>query len=77
MRLLDKACIQEILEVCREKANLNNFNSEHASIYRNLKNLLCQLINLSKKINMIQMPTLKMMQIENKDQNNTVKCNRM
>ena len=47
----DKACIQEVLQFCSDKVNPDNFNSEDPSIDSNLKNLLCQLNNLSEKEN--------------------------
>ena len=46
-----KTCIQEILPFCNKKINLNKINLGNAGIDPNLKNLLCQLNNLSEKEN--------------------------
>ena len=46
-----KTCIQEILPFCNKKINQNIINLGNAGIGSNLKNLLCQLNNLSQKEN--------------------------
>ena len=46
-----KTCIQEILPFCNKKINPNKINLGNAGIDPNLKNLLCQLNNLSEKEN--------------------------
>ena len=46
-----KTCIQEILTFCNKKINPNKINLGNAGIDPNLKNLLCQLNNLSEKEN--------------------------
>ena len=46
-----KTCIQEILPFCNKKINQNIINLGNAGIDPNLKNLLCQLNNLSEKEN--------------------------
>ena len=46
-----KFCIQEILPFCNNKINPNKINLGNAGIDPNLKNLLCQLNNLSEKEN--------------------------
>ena len=46
-----KTCIQEILSFCNKKINPNKINLGNAGIHPNLKNLLCQLNNLSEKEN--------------------------
>ena len=44
-----KTCIQEILLFCNKKINPNIINLGTAGIDPNLKNLLCQLNNLSEE----------------------------
>ena len=44
-----KTFIQEILPFCNKKINPNEINLGNASIDPHLKNLLCQLNNLSEK----------------------------
>ena len=46
-----KTCIKEILPFCNKKINPNKINLGNAGIHPNLKNLLCQLNNLSEKEN--------------------------
>ena len=46
-----KTCIQEILSFCNKKINPNKINLGNAGIDTNLKNLFCQLNNLSEKEN--------------------------
>ena len=46
-----KTCIQEILPFCNKKINPNIIKLGNAGIDPNLKNLLCQLNNLSEKEN--------------------------
>ena len=46
-----KTCIQDIFPFCNKKINLNRINLGNASIGPDLKNLLCQLNNLSEKEN--------------------------
>ena len=46
-----KTCIQEILPFCNKKINQNIITLGNAGIDPNLKNLLCQLNNLSEKEN--------------------------
>ena len=46
-----KTCIQKILPFCNKKINQNIINLGNAGIGSNLKNLLCQLNNLSQKEN--------------------------
>ena len=46
-----KTCIDEILPFCNKKINPNKINLGNAGIDPNLKNLLCQLNNLSEKKN--------------------------
>ena len=55
-----RTCIHEILPFCNKKINPNKINLDNASIDPNLKNLLCQLNNLSEK--------------ENNDNENLPKC---
>ena len=46
-----KSCIHEILPFCNKKINTNKINLGNACNDPNLKNLLCQLNNLSEKEN--------------------------
>ena len=58
-----KTCIQKILPFCNKKINQNIINLGNAGIGPNLKNLLCQLNNLSQKEN-INMRTCLTVNIE-------------